>query len=821
MPDRKLTTVAAIATILASLSLYPIFSGSQWFWSASAAVIVVAGAGMLTRIRRLPPLVCLVGGVLGLLLYLNIRFEAAHSLLLLIPTPGSLSALSHLAGDGLNEASGYAPPVPAADGILLLVSAGVGLTALLVDLIAVRLRSAAVAGLPLLMLFTEPFAISVTRSGTGTAIVFCLGAAGFLALLSADGRQRIRAWGRLAGPAHFTPDTTALTTAGRRVGLASVVVALCVPLLVPGLHPTRLFQGTWTFGGSGSGSGTVSLPSPVVQLSKQLTENHQTVLTYTTTDPDAATQYLQEYVLGDLTNSGWTWEEHTRTVGVNPRLPAAIGLDRSTPATTYSMTVTFSSSLSSSSAVTFLPLPYPSVSLSPAGPWTADPQTLMVLAKQVRLAGFRYKVTSLDLQPTSSELNDAAAPPASIAAQYDSVPASYLPLLSRAEQITKGAKTELAKALALQTYLSSTGGFSYTLDASPVTDAASLTAFLDSTRRGYCEQFAYAMTVLARLLHIPARYAIGYTAGQRQPDGTWVVRTSDAHAWPELYFSGVGWIRFEPTPAGSGGQGTATSPSYAILPNLPGNPDTSPVITPTSPTTGATSGATTHQTGPGSRELPGDQSGTTATGGAPSGSASPWLIGGLAIAALCVLAIALPGLARITARWLRWRSAARALRAADAGRDAMVAAVAWRQFRADLTDLHMVARPSESPRALVARIGAELPLPADAEAAIRRLAMAAERARYSSAPAPSDGLRADTALARRAIAAAVSRRARLRASLFPMSVLAPTMTAAMRFLDRTAIWRSRSPARWRWRTDTAKKEEYLHSQHGQSVSFRR
>ena len=84
--------------------------------------------------------------------------------------------------------------------------------------------------------------------------------------------------------------------------------------------------------------------------------------------------------------------------------------------------------------------------------------------------------------------------------------------------------------------------------------------------------------MLARLAGIPSRIAVGYTGGSAGPHGSWQVTTADAHAWPELYFPGQGWLRFEPTPHGAGDQGTATVPSYASGPStgsgapLPGGP---------------------------------------------------------------------------------------------------------------------------------------------------------------------------------------------------------------------------------------------------------
>ena len=140
---------------------------------------------------------CLVACVAGLVLYLNLIFEARHSLLLVIPTPNSLTQLWHLAGAGVHDANRYAPPVLNLPGLLLLAARGVGITAVLADLIAVRLRSTALAGLPLLTLFTVPVMMNASHDQFATGVMFCLGGAGYLAMLSADGRERIRVWGRL------------------------------------------------------------------------------------------------------------------------------------------------------------------------------------------------------------------------------------------------------------------------------------------------------------------------------------------------------------------------------------------------------------------------------------------------------------------------------------------------------------------------------------------------------------------------------------------------------------------------------------------------
>jgi hypothetical protein len=74
--------------------------------------------------------------------------------------------------------------------------------------------------------------------------------------------------------------------------------------------------------------------------------------------------------------------------------------------------------------------------------------------------------------------------------------------------------------------------------------------FLFENKRGYCEYYASAMIVMLRSLDVPARFAAGYAPGSYDAkEKQFVVRESAAHAWPEVYFPGYGWIQFEPTPS--------------------------------------------------------------------------------------------------------------------------------------------------------------------------------------------------------------------------------------------------------------------------------
>jgi transglutaminase-like putative cysteine protease len=683
-----------------------------------------------------------------------------------------------------------------------------------------------VAGLPLLALFVVPTTTSASRGAVGTTIVFGLGVLGYLLVLGVDSRERIRRWGRTVGlwrpqrraqpqpGIRRPPDARALGPAGRRVGVASVVIALCVPLLVPGLRGNHLFPAHVNlFGaagtGLGSGSGAV-VPNPLAAMNDDLHESQAVpVLTYHTNDP--APQYLQLYALGNLTTTSWTIGPRLGpTASAAGKLPAAPGL---TGAARYGVTthVTFSRSASSATnAVSFLPVPYPPTRVSVAGRWQVDLGTSMVYGIGTPLSGLNYTVSSNDVEPSGQQLSKAPAPPAAIAGEYLSVPASFRSLTALTDRVTRSATTAYGKAIALQQWFTQTGGFSYSLNTAVPASAAGLARFLTVTKRGYCQQFAFAMAVMARLLGIPSRVAVGFTAGTPTGVNTWVVKSSDAHAWPELYFQGAGWLRFEPTPSGVAGQGTATPPTYSV-PVVPGTsgtqaPPTVPSLAGGAP--GSKGGSTA--VSPHVRTAGGGDAGPA--NGSPGGGFPAGLIA-LAVFVVLLVVLVIPGAGRSLVRQRRLGPAVRpsgnggrplrrrsrlpaagppAPGKAGQARLAWLAGLAshtgpagpahaaWREVLDDLTDYRIAVRPSESPRAIAHRLPAELSLPAPAAQALGRLALAEERASYALTPGPVTRLRPDVALVRNGISASASRRARWQARLFPASVLASFRAGAAR-----------------------------------------
>ncbi|MFC7643468.1 transglutaminase family protein [Streptosporangium lutulentum] len=364
--------------------------------------------------------------------------------------------------------------------------------------------------------------------------------------------------------------------------------------------------------------------------------------------------------------------------------------------------------------------------------------------------------------------------------------------------MTERNASSYEKAVQLQEFFTKEGGFTYSL-ATQGNNASALVDFLIRNRTGYCEQFASSMAVLARVLGIPARVAIGYTSGTNLA-GQWQVRTHDSHAWPELYFEGAGWLRFEPTPTGGGGQGTATLPSYSL-------PEVAPATT-DEPTTSPSSGPDTPDQPGGSASNRGDDLLDPESGGMPiavdEGVPPTAKIGiGVVIALLIAL---IPGMLRVELRARRRRSYSREVKTSPGGAGspgpgdpaapelADVASVrihrwepavraAWSELDDALCDYGMSRQSSESPRALARRLSEQYGFDAETTAATARIATVVERMLYARTPGEIGSLHEDLHRVRRALAATVTRGRRIRAVLLPPSTLRRMRAMGGRLLD--------------------------------------
>jgi transglutaminase-like putative cysteine protease len=128
--------------------------------------------------------------------------------------------------------------------------------------------------------------------------------------------------------------------------------------------------------------------------------------------------------------------------------------------------------------------------------------------------------------------------------------------------VTAEARSPYEAAVLVETWFRGAGGFVYDEQPPlPIGGEPPLVDFINNTKRGYCQHYAGAMTLMLRLLGIPARVAVGFTSGSYdEDDKEWVVSDSNAHAWVEVYFPRFGWVPFDPTP-GRGQLGATYLPS--------------------------------------------------------------------------------------------------------------------------------------------------------------------------------------------------------------------------------------------------------------------
>ena len=754
----RLTLAAALAVALGCACVVPLYEDLLWLPRALGAIAAVAMAGLTTRRLGIPAALQPLAALAFLIEYVCLAFVWPTLYAGLVPTGRTLPALRALYEAGLTDIARLAPPVPSRPGLTLIAVLGIGGVAFVVDLITVVLNRAALAGLPLLVLFAVPSAV---RTGGLGWVPFTLGAAGWLSLLLVEGSDRVGRWGTPLsatapdrGPIY---DDTSLGRVGRRIGAAALGVAIVVPVLIPGLN-NRLLGGNGGNGSGGDGTGTTTTYNPITRLRADLNlPTPREILRYTTDDkgPD----YLRLTTLDVFADSGWSASRLTgdpRSDGVSSGLPHPAGLTSADTRLVHDrITIT-------SLDAQWLPIPFPPRTVDVSGPWLYDrvSETVFGIRTGTRQLTRAYRVTATRVlpQPALLAAGRSAVVPAVIR-PYAAVPHVTRYVRTLTDEVLAGQSTPYAKVAALQAFFTDPQrAFTYstTTEVPGIDSPDALENFLRG-RQGFCEQYASAMAAMIRLAGVPARVAVGFTPGSRQTDGSYVVTTSDAHAWPEAWFAGTGWVRFEPTPRSDG---QADVPPYA-QPAADGTAVGGP-NDPLAPKPGQ-GGSTGDPSRSGvsnklDRLEPVAPAVVRPTGAPPrtGRGRTRWESGLLGLPLL----VALPGLLHVWRRRRRWHRA-----------DPLAG---WQQVRDDAVDVGQGWRPADSPRAAASRLAAAVALPAAATEALLRVAAATEQVRYArpgSATADLPGQRTDAATVRAALLAGVSARVRWQARLLPASTL--------------------------------------------------
>ncbi len=708
------SVACGVAVLLTAGPVSAVVQGNGWLAHAGAAVAAVVGVGVLAGLTLRAGRTSAVGVAavqIAVLLGLLTAMFTDDGVLGVLPGPAALGDMGTLlVGAGAQIDTGIAP-VPATPQILFLITVSLGLLAVAVHLAVVGAGAPAVAGVPLLAAFAVPAALADALMPWWTLVA---AAAGFgLLLLAPDGQRR-----QVPG------------------GLGLVAGAAVVALLLGSLTAFVGTSGRFDGGGDGAGSGSIGL-SPFTALRGQLDQSNPTPLFEVSGLVEPT--YLRALTLSDY-QPGVGWQ-------ATQPAPGAAAEGPFTPPT--------------------VPGAVADVGVRNVG---FRDYWLPVYGSPLAMGGlspgrYRYdEVSGIGFADRPAEQNEwtqsayLPAPTTAIlrAAQGEDPAAIYSDVIGvdprvaeLTNEVTAGAPTDFDRALALDDWFTGPdSGFTYDLETAPPAGDDALVEFLTVGRTGYCEQFASAMAVMLRTVGVPARVAVGFTAGSPVEDYR-AISTSDAHAWVEAWFPGVGWTTFDPTPLTDG---RTVVPPYVEQART----EAASGAVPTAPAAPAPAPAPAPSAAPAAPEQAPDAAPVAA---APGATGVPlWLV----LPVLLVLALALlPSAVRAYRRRGR-------LTAVAAGGTAASAA-AWEELLAESTDRGVPVPASDTVRAAARRLVREHRLDPGAQDALRQVVSAVESSWFGEQHPDGAALSGPVATVRGAMATGSP--LGLRRRLLPTSVL--------------------------------------------------
>jgi transglutaminase-like putative cysteine protease len=745
--DTDYAQALALAGLLAgaSLSLSRLYAGNQWLLPTWLTIACALGLAALLRrlgVGQLLSLLAMLAGfvvVAGILLF-------ADTVLLVVPTRETLVAMLEATEVALREVGAQAAPVEVTREFLLLTCAGAWAVTTAADGLAFRARQPLLTLVPALGLFVFPAVIRPTSPAWYTAW-FLLGAAG---LLLFEGRARLATWGRWVSSASSRPQVgwrlpiTRAASTGRWLALGASLLALTLPSLLPGYGQQPLLDFK-----EGPGSDIGVAINPFVSLRTRL-RNPEEVPVFKVKTTQNARWRLIVYDRFDGTLFTASRPPQRSLIPFQGQTEGELDPDLPTGQVTQQFEIQELASF-------WLPAATAPVGVDADGRRVLESPAFRSLTVRQRVReGFRYSVVSQVpnvraqnlVGPADGEYQRPELRPYLDTGSLDGA------VRNLADAVTEGKDTPFEKALAIQDYLRNPDLFTYSLNVPSLAEGGNqLRRFLLEVREGYCEQFAIAMAMMARQAGIPARVAVGFTAGTQREDYLQVT-THDAHAWPELWFPRAGWVYFEPTPRGDGqvlvpsyttstGRVPADESASGVLPALPSGP----------------TGTTASDPSELRPEPVGDQ--PLGGGGRVGLLERPAVRAALAVVLLLVLIPAV--------KWSRNLLARR--RAGQRPRDAV--AESYTEVTSWARDAGIGRRGAETPAAYARRLHTDF---ADDAEELVELTGLYERAEYAAAEPDAEQAHLARRLARSARASLAGRlgwRRRLAAALSPRSLVAP------------------------------------------------
>ena len=662
--DLIATLVVVAFSMTVALGYARVFSA--WPFVKDMAVIVATGHGVGLLLRRLRvnpwiavPIMAIVLVWTVLVLYYRDTFSWA------LPTSDTWSILRTQLTSVRSEFRTAVAPVNYGGGWDVLAAIGLATAVLLADVFAFRADARAETLVPGGVLFIFVGALGDER----------LRVAGAVALVGVGVVTTVGLrW------YHAEPGRGESATSWRRWPTAiafGVVIAIIAGIAgprLPGADAAPLYDT------SGRGGGVTQVVSPLVDIRSRLTNRSTAELFRVRADVES---YWRSSALPEF--DGTTWglpERELQLVNDSSAAPSASLIENRQRILIGALGGTL---------VPAAPDPFQAT-----GPddlrWVPETSTLVTVDGDLE-TGDTIDIVSAAPQLDPARLAAATSddPGDSV---YTSVPSNLPEVVgATARQVTAGAQSTYDAARQLQAWFQRE--FEYSLEVQPGHGSSAIESFLRD-RVGYCEQFAGTYAAMLRTMGIPSRVAVGFTSGVQLADGEFSVLGRNAHAWPEVWFDGIGWVGFEPTP----GRGAPNAENYT---GIPPQQDTStdaadvedPAITP--PTTVPT-GPLGDQPGlqiPDFNDPTGSSQPTDAAGNGADGGV-PWVR--LALAVLAVAVVAAPKLIRS----LRSRAATQSL-------DQQIA-VAWQRASASVAAAGVPIRLSDTPLEVAASTALHFPV---------------------------------------------------------------------------------------------------------------
>lgn len=670
----------ALITVAVVLGMSRLFTGGGWLGPLTANALAAHLVASLSRRRGLSlPRAAVLTAAAAALVTTWTLYGSTTSFG--VPTPGTVGAMRTDLDLAWSLYQSVVAPAPAAPGFVLASAIAVWCVAFVSDWAAFRLWVPFEATLPAGTIFLFTSLLGADR-GRGWAIaLFAASLLGFV-LLHRTVRQD--------ATSHWVEERSAqghrsVLGLGVALGVVAVVIGTVLGPTLPGARSAGVINPK----GLGGGESSRVTVSPLVDIRSRLV-NQSAVEVFQVRSPEPSYWRLTSLDRFD----GRIWSSSGSFEAAGRSLPAAEATRL--PADTFDQTFI----LEALGAI-WLPTAFEPRSLDTNGVKVLYEQrsaTLIVDRSADTSDGMTYRVTSSSPRITAADLAGVAGEvPEEIRTDYLSLPSDFSPAVRRlARDLTASATSPYKAALALQNHLRT---FTYDLDVPAGHSDDVLEQFLFTTKRGYCEQFAGAFAAMARSVGLPSRVAVGFTQGEQDSADLTLfhVRGEHAHAWPEVYLAGAGWVSFEPTP----GRGQPFAESYTGVPASQaanGDPTTA---TTASPTTVASSPSSIPDASAGSR-LPEDDLSTSNAprSGSPDGLITRFVlrplrraapIAGLALAAY----LALVPLGLLVVRRLRRRRAT-----SPAARIAL----AWQEVAETAALLGYVEVPSDTLQERVVRL---------------------------------------------------------------------------------------------------------------------